>query len=304
MPMKSTARRAFTLVEILMVIVMLGMVMAVMMKVIVGQQRFYRGTADIAETRTSVRDAVSLLKSELRALSPSSGEIISMSSSSIDFWAPIAVSVVCNIASGRSTFTVPPLTLAINNSMTSWITPPQKGDSVLVVDLGAKDGTADDKWVGYRMNSNASPNASCPVTSFLTTTAAEAAQGWTIPINTTLAPKVAPGSAVRVLRHAHYELYQASDGNWYLGYYDCPDNVCTTIQPVSGPYLPPSASGASGLTLTYYDNTGALLDPSVAANRFAVARIDVTTRAMSRSDTHGAGGKHIDSLRTTIALRN
>jgi len=116
-------------------------------------------------------------------------------------------------------------------------------------------------------------------------------------------PNIVQGSSIRFLREARYSLYQASDGRWYLGYQECPGGTCNTIQPVSGPYLPPSTSGgSSGLTFTYFDSTGA-----VTATPTTVARIDVVTRSATRNDVRIPGfatGQHVDSLRTSIGLRN
>lgn len=310
MPVKPTSRRGFSLVELLMVIVLLGLVLATLMKVIVGQQRFYRGAADITENRSNVRDAIDLLQGELRTVSASSGEVLGMTSTSIDFLAPIATTVVCVVNPALKQLIVPPVTLTAHTGLTSWISPPVTGDTLVLLDLGSRDGSADDKWVGNTLYQTPKSGQTCPNTTGLTTTLAEAGQGWLLAMNSPIGQVGLPGqwvkvgSAIRVLRKSHFELYQAGDGNWYLGFYDCPGRVCSSIQPVSGPYLHAANNGTSGLTFTYYDNTGTVLDPTLASSRTAVSRIDVTIRALSRSDTHGAGGHHVDSLSTSIALRN
>jgi len=309
MSLKLMSRRGFSLVELLMVIVLFGLVLAMLMKVIVGQQRFYRGAADITENRSNVRDAIDLLQGELRTLSPSSGEILGMSSTSIDFLAPIASTMVCVVNPALKQLIVPPIKLATKTGLTSWISPPVVGDTLVILDLGRRDGTADDKWVGNILLQNPASGQTCPNSTGLTTTAAEASQGWritvTLPIGQVGLPGqwVGVGSPIRILRKSHFGLYKASDNKWYLGFYECPGRVCASIQPVSGPYLAAS-NGTGGLTFTYYDNSGNLLDPASASSLTAVARIDVTMRGLSRSDTRGAGGNHIDSLSTSIALRN
>lgn len=310
MPVKLMSRRGFTLVELLIVIVLLGLVLTMLMKVIVGQQQFYRGAADITENRSNVRDAVDLLQGELRTLSPSNGEILGMSSTSIDFLAPIATTMVCVVNPALKQLIVPPLTLTSHAGLTSWISPPVTGDTLVLMDLGPKDGSADDKWVGNTLYQTPKSGQTCPTSSGLTATVTEAGKGWLLAVNSPIGQVGQPGqwvrqgSAIRVLRESHFELYQAGDGKWYLGFYECPGRVCSSIQPVSGPYQPATNDGTSGLTFTYYDNTGAVLDPASATARFSVARIDVTMRALSRSDTKGAINQHVDSLSTSIALRN
>lgn len=299
--MKRTSRGGFTLVELLMVIVMLSIVLGALFKVIVGQQRFYRGASDTIETQDNVRQAVDILATDLRGISPSNGDIFGpLSATSIEFMEPVGASVVCVIdpASGRKNFTVPPLQLAANNGLTSWGSTPKRNDIVLVYNTGKTQATVDDTWESHVLDGIAS-GGTCPNSTELTTTTAEQTLGWTFQLNTALAggDSVAQGAAVRIVRRVRYQLYQASDGQWYLGYQECPNGTCDTIQPVSGPYLPPSTTGPSGLALTYFDNTGL---PTVIPS--AVARIDVVTRAQPASSI--TGGQHVDSLRASIALRN
>ena len=297
------ARRAFTLVELLIVIVVFGMVMAALLKVVVGQQRFYRGASEMIETQNNVRDAVAVLRSDLRGLSAAQNDIVAMTATSIDFWEPIGASVVCQIGAGATTVVIPPVKLAANNGLTSWVRPPARNDRVLFYDLGPGRATSDDAWRQYQLDAAPTSGATCPTVTGFTTTAAEAATGYTLTLSTALTqPNIEQGSSIRFLRQARYSLYQANDGRWYLGYQECPGGTCNTIQPVSGPYLPPSTSGPSGLTFTYFDSTG-----TVTATPTRVARIDVVTRSETRSDLQIPGfgtGPHVDSLSTSIALRN
>ncbi|HET7563559.1 MAG TPA: type II secretion system protein, partial [Gemmatimonadaceae bacterium] len=129
-------RRAFTLVELLIVIAVFGLVMAAMMKVLVGQQRFYRGAAEMIDTQTNVRDAVNVLQSELRGLSASQGDILAMDASSISFYEPLGTSIVCQMAADRASVIIPPLQLAAENGLTSWVRTPAATDRVLFYDLG------------------------------------------------------------------------------------------------------------------------------------------------------------------------
>src|SRR5690242_20259495 len=148
----TVTRRAFTLVELLIVVTVLGIVMVALTKVIVGQQRFYRSASEMIETQDNVRDAVDLLASELRGISPRStdlnatGDITAMSSTSIRFFEPVASSVVCAIGANRTSVTSPPLQLASNTGLTSWSSTPERGDSVLVFDPSATTSMSDDRW--------------------------------------------------------------------------------------------------------------------------------------------------------------
>ena len=106
----STARRGFSLVEMLIVIVLLAVVlMSAVMTIFVQQQRFYSDSAAIMQTRSLTRDAALVLQSDLHALSPKSGDIYSMGASFIEFRAQPGSSVVCTIDATRKILTVPPV---------------------------------------------------------------------------------------------------------------------------------------------------------------------------------------------------
>lgn len=303
--MRTRSRRGFTLVELLVAMVLLAIVAGGMMSIIVRQQQFYSGSAGVLETRGSVRDGMAMLTSDLRSLSPPHGDLYSMGRTFIDFRLATGAAITCTINVNRRSVTVPPLVLASNAGLTSWISSPQSGDSVLVYDADTSVGAADDKWDSAQVSAAATASATCPTTSGFTATSGEASSGWLIPLNDTLTSTVKVGAALRFFRHARYQLFQASDGLWYLGFYDCLASrspACTSLQPVSGPYLPAANSGPSGLELTYFDATGAATTtPSL------VRRIGIVTRAKSRSMIHTPGraaGFYQDSLVAFLAVRN
>jgi len=59
------------------------------------------------------------------------------------------------------------------------------------------------------------------------------------------------GAPVRGFDKVVYRVYQAADGDWYLGQRN--PGTGGTIQPVVGPLI-----GANGVTFTYYDTAGAV----------------------------------------------
>lgn len=298
---RSAPRSGFTLVELLVVIVLLAMVLTSVMTVFVQQQRFYSDSAAIMETRSSSRDAAYVIQSDLRSISPKSGDIYSMSSKSIEFRSQTGASVVCTIDGSRSVLTVPPLDVATGAALTSWLAPPAAGDTVLIYDSG----TAVDSFSYYTLTAAPTNSASCPNTTGLTTTVGEATTGYTLRVTPALPATTIVGAPIRIVRTAHYELYQETSGNWYLGYYDClPSRApkCNSLQPVAGPYLPANLAGTGGIVFTFLDSTG-----TVTTTNKLVRRIDLAARAQTAVNVRTAGyskGLVSDSMFTTIAPRN
>lgn len=300
LPSPRASRRGFTLVELLLVVVLLGIIAGGMMGVIVKQQRFYTGSVGVMETHASVREGIGILQNDLHAISPASGDIYAMTPTSIEFRLTTGASVVCTIAPGRILITIPPTNLANRNGLTSWSTPPQMGDSIFVYDTSHAGPT---RWQRLQLASAVQGGATCPqAPTGFTSNATESVSGYTLALSDTLRQSIIVGDAIRGFRHVKYELYQASDGNWYLGYYECGLNGCGQPLPVSGPYLPASGNGTDGIDFAYYDSTGAVTN--VPAN---VRRIDITMRAKSSHIVNTPGrtqGYYTDSLQASVAVRN
>lgn len=295
-----TPRGGFTLVELLLVVVLLGIVAGGMMGVIVKQQRFYTGSVGVMQTHASVREGIGILENDLRALAPASGDIYSMTPTSIEFRLTTGASVVCTIAPARTVITVPPTNLANDAGLTAWADPPQMGDSIFVYDSSH---TAPTHWQALQLADTVQGGATCPQkpTGF-TSNAAEAASGYTLVLSDTLRQSIMVGAGIRGFRHVKYELYQAGDGNWYLGYYECTINGCGRPLPVSGPYLPATGNGNDGIDFAYYDSTGTVTN--IPAK---VRRIDITMRAKSSNIVNTPGraqGYYTDSLQASVAVRN
>ncbi len=292
---RAACRVGFTLIEVMMAVVLLGLVTAGLMNVLLRQLRFYSAASDIIEVRRNVQLVADILPSELRGLSASSGDIYAMTSSSIDFRAILGASIVCGIEPGRRAVVIPSGTGAAEFGFTSWTSAPQPGDSLMVYD--------DSLRVWWQLALAAAPGAGSRCDDSLPSVAGALGASRLV-LSDALASTVSPGAAIRFYRRAHYGLYQASDGEWYLGYYEClglRTPACGTIQPVSGPYLP-SAGAGGGLTLSYFDGVG-----NLTAHPARVARIDIVARAASARAIRLEGlpvGSYQDSLSVSVALRN
>jgi type II secretory pathway pseudopilin PulG len=286
--MTRRSRSGASLVELVVVVVVLAILGTATLGVVIRQERFYRAQADAIESRATVRDATALLQSELRALTPTDGDLYAINPGAVEFRATLAQSAICTISASRQHITIPPEHLASGIPLTWLGTQPEVGDTLLVL---ATDSTLGDSWRRHVLTANPSSTGTCPVATGLTTTVAEESAALTLAVDPPLDTAVGPGTLVRVVRRARYELYRASDSRWYLGYLDCLASratPCNVVQPVSGPFAP------AGVRLAYLDRGGApTTDP------LRVARIDVLAIAARRS-----APATLDSLATTIALRN
>jgi hypothetical protein len=274
--------------ELTVVVVLLTAVGSATMGVVIHQERFYRAQADAIDSRATVRDATSLLQSELRALTPADGDLYAIGAGAVEFRATLAQSAICTVAPSRSRITIPPEHLASGAPLTWLGTQPESGDTLLVL---ATDSTLGDRWDRHVLTAAPSSTGTCPIATGLTTTAAEASAALTLSLSPPLDSSVALGALVRIVRRARYEVYRASDSRWYLGYLDCLSSratPCNVVQPVSGPFVP------SGVHLAYLDRNGA-----ATTDPWRVARIDVLAVAARRT-----APATLDSLATTIALRN
>jgi type II secretory pathway pseudopilin PulG len=295
---RHTRRVGLTLVELMVVLILLGIVAGGMMNVIIRQQQFYTGSSGIIDTRNNVRQGIEVVQRELRGLAPADGDIYLMGPNLIEFRASAGSSVVCTIDGARTTITVPPAAVAAQNGLTSWITAPLQGDSLLVYNVETSS------WQPTYLTAAPQGGAICPTATGLTTVVGEVNSGWTLRLANALQGGVQPGAPIRFIRKAHYELYQAADARWYIGYFECVRDavpVCGAIQPVSGPYLPGGGAG-SGLQFAYFDAAGA-----VTADRTRVRRIDIVVRAQTSASVQGTGykrGLHKDSLGVSISVRN
>ena len=306
------SRRAFTLVELMITMVLLGLVGAVVVTVVVRQQRFYRSTSALMDARAQIRQMAAVLPMELRGISSAGGDITFMNDSAVEFRSSFGSSVVCTNSSS-TVIVLAPRNGAKGLKLTSWTRTPVVGDSIALYDVNTNQGAADDRWTFHQItaitNVTGDVSTGCRSTTGLVqavdmTTANPA---FRITISPSRPATTVVGSPVRLFRRVRYSLFRYTDGLSYLGYRDCLPGrtpVCSTTQPIAGPYLPYAAAGtsSSGLEFSYFDSTGAAT--TVPAR---VARVNVVIRGETATPLQmadGSIGKLRDSLSFDIALRN
>ena len=90
-------RRGFTMVELLVALVLLGLVSAALYRVLVNNQRLYMAQTQRIDLSQNIRAAGSILPAELRELDANEGDIITMSATSITIRAQRWLSFICQI---------------------------------------------------------------------------------------------------------------------------------------------------------------------------------------------------------------
>jgi prepilin-type N-terminal cleavage/methylation domain-containing protein len=292
-------RPGVTLVELVVALTLFSVVATIVLTILREQQRFHTGALDIIDTRRSAQQAIDLLYGELRAIS--SADIYSMSDSSIMFRTTIGASHLCAIDSGRASITLPSTRATRVAPLSTFLTLPRAGDSLLVFDPGEAPEPDDDRWNPHVLVTDPG-GAVCQTRPHGLASDAIEASGIVFQVAPPFAVSIVVGSPLRVFRPASYSLYRGSGAAWMLGYSSCAAGSCTPRQPLSGPYVPFASGGEGGIAFAYFDAQGA-----PTSDRSQVARIDVMVRARSASSVqvgHLRGQRYQDSLAITIALRN
>ena len=285
-------RRGFTLVELLVALVLLGLVSMSIYRVLVNNQRVYQAQTQRIDLQQNIRAAVTLLPAELRELDASDGDIVAMTATSLSVRASRQLAIICTLpvvgvpAGGVAAVTmgirVDPFYNVRDFNVAT--------DSIFVYYEGDQGSTSDDGWLRGRIAAIANVNcidggAGRQLVTSLAFGLNQIAQ----------TGRIQNGSPVRGYEAVTYSVYQAADGRWYLGYQSASGGGVR--QPLIGPLL-----NATGVTFDYFDVNGV-----VTADRLQVAQIRVTLRAQTAAPIRTADGPQryvTDSVVTRVSLRN
>ena len=320
----SRARRGFTLVEVIIVLVIFGIVGGVITRVILRQQRFYQGVNQIMTNRSQLRQAISVLPVDLRSLSSIGDDVLAVSDSGIEIQMHVASGIMCQ-RNGGDEITLPPLTLANGQTLTSFTQRPAFGDVMYVYNDSSAVGNGDDRWQMFEVLDVLNSTTRCLGPSFVNVALDAGKTRTVLRVSSTepndpvtfgpISQYITVGAPVRIVRRARYALFQDTDSKWYLGFaeWDKATNSYNALAAVSGPYEPyvSGAGAASGLGFRYYDNSGTEIASGAAqADRRRIARIDLVARGRTEMNVRadgiqgGANRQYSDSLRVTVMLRN
>ena len=310
-PRTARPRRGFTLPELLITFLLLGIIGAAMVRTMSKQQQSYRDTTQGATMRRELRLSGVLMTQDLRSISSAGGDVQEMLESRVGFNGTYGSSIVCALPMAH-TIDIPPTNL-VHHEVTAWTTLPKAGDTIYVYNDSISGGSEDDVWQKLAIVSFAQSTTTCLGAPFtdpvLDPPATKPRYRITVsypPGSAQIGDSVKVGAVVRFTRPMRYELFQASSAKWYLGYSEYSGGGWSGIEAVAGPFRSFSAgdSTPSGLQFRYYDSTGTRL--TNIAQKLDLSRIDVYMRASGGSSaiTERKGALMTDSTLYRIGLRN
>ena len=301
--LKHAAMRApsgLTLVELMAAIAVAGVVLAIVAGLALRQQRTFVALSDDAALAGQLRDAASMLPTDLRSAAVGAGDLREASDTSAELRETIASAVVCDTL-GAALVLAPPAPGA--PTFAGKVASVESGDSAWL--LSADD--AAPTWQARRVGSvgvtHAGPCAAGGP--HLGAESLVASRTW-LSIDSSPAPATLVGRPLRITRPIRYSLYHSADGHWYLGARDWNNATSkfNAIQPIAGPFQPPSGAPL----FRWFDTTGApLATPVAARDRVALVRIDL--RGQTRHADRALGsrqhtGPRADSASIAVSVRN
>jgi prepilin-type N-terminal cleavage/methylation domain-containing protein len=282
MRLPRTNRLGFSLIELLVVVVLMGIVGATLTRVLLNMQRSARAQSERVTLQGNLRAGIAFVPAELRDLS--AADIGTASRTAIRYRAMRAAGVACNANATQ---------IVLNNALTFRYRDIVAGrDSLLVyVETDPLVGN-DDRWVAVGIAGVG--NTTCPDGSAATLlTVSNAGAGYAT-YTDTLA-QIVLQAPVRTFEQMEIGLY-ASGGRSWLGARSISAGEAS-LQPVLGPLV-----ADSGFKLTYRDQNGT--ETATIAN---MRTIDVSIVGETGAPITAAyGSAHIaeDSVVTRVQLRN
>ena len=147
-------RQGLTLVELLVAMVVASVVMAAIFMVLVQSQRTYGVQSERIAGQQTVRAGIDVLAAELRGISASGGDILSMDDDEVEIRAPRGVAITCQVLG-----TNPLEVRAVLRGGTL-----EQGTEVFIFADGDPDTAADDIWLSGTVASASAENTAgdCP----------------------------------------------------------------------------------------------------------------------------------------------
>jgi prepilin-type N-terminal cleavage/methylation domain-containing protein len=276
-------RRGFTLVEVLVALVIMGIVTGAIYRLLNTSQRLSLAQAEQVSLQSNVRTGSLVVPNELRELNTwvagaaDRNDITVANPDLITYRAMRGLGFVCQAPGAGAT----QVRLA-GSSWTGLRAPDATRDDLYLFIDGDPNDEADDGWLQVDVTAAASAGNACGATAGYVLTAAAI-------------PDVPVGTPVRLFELMELSLY-AEDGEWWLGARSVSAGEADP-QPMLGPLT------GNGFGLQYLDGNG-----NATADLTAIKSIRLTVRGLTddlvRAGGSGAVGHPEEQLVTQVLLRN
>jgi prepilin-type N-terminal cleavage/methylation domain-containing protein len=274
-----TKRRGFTLIEVLLALVILGVVTGALYRLLNTSQRLSLAQAEQVSLQSNVRTGSLVVPNELRELNTVLGgaaeqnDVTDADADGVTYRAMRGLGFVCQ-APGANELRL------LQSTWTGLRAPDATRDSLYVFVDGDTDEDDDDQWVQLDITNVAA-----------STCGADAAYRLTV----AGPPAVSVNTPVRVFELMRLELY-ADAGQWWLGA-SSEKLAPGVLNPVLGPLTD------DGFALEYLDAAG-----NPTADNTAIKSVRLTVRGVTddavRAGGSGAMGHPEEALTTQVLLRN
>jgi len=275
-------RRGFTLVEVLLALVIMGVVTGAIYRLLNTNQRLSLAQAEQVSLQSNVRTGSLIVPSELRELNTWQGgtadrnDVIVAQPNNVTYRAGRGLGFLCQAAAAGAT------QLVLAQSNWTGLRPPDaaRDDLHLFIDGDPYDDN-DDGWSQLNLTGAASGNACGGAPSWALTVSAIPAD---VPANT----------PVRLYEVMQLQLYADAAGEWWLGAQSALDLAPV---PILGPLT------ANGFQLQYLDSTGV-----ATADLTAINSVRLTVRGLTDAPVRAGGQAPVartqEALVTQVLLRN
>lgn len=279
-------RHGFTLVEILVALVIMGVVSGAVFQLLHTSQRLSRAQTEQVSLQSNVRTGAMLVPAELREINTVTGgsidqnDVLSAAADAVTYRAMRGLGTVCE---------VPGVTNRIRllGSTYSGSRDPIGTDSIYVFIENDPDRENDDAWLPVRITSVTTGNV-CP-------TAIGNVAGITLNTDANAAiATLAVGTPIRIYEVMELSLL-AADGRSWLGARSV--SAGDPVEPVLGPLV-----DGNGFGLEYLDGNG-----NATGDLTAIKSIRVTIQGLTDELVRGSGtavGHPVEAQVTQVLLRN
>lgn len=275
-------RHGFTLVEVLVALVIMGIVTGAVYRLLNTSQRLSLAQAEQVSLQSNVRTGSLVVPNELRELNTvlagaaDQNDITTAEPNRIVYRAARGLGFVCQATAVNAT------ELRVAGSTWGGLRAPNAArDSLYLFFDDDPDDDADDRWVPAALTAVDAPGNACGGN-----------PGYVLTVSAV--PAVPLHTPVRLFEVMELELY-AADGAWWLGARSV--SLGDPMQPILGPLTD------NGFQLEYLNSAGA-----VTADLTAIRSVRVTVRGLTddavRIGGSGALGHPEEALVTQVLLRN